>query len=151
MGVAADSTLLGGRPCALPTREVVGVLEIAADRDAGGDARDAHAERLQQPRQVDRRRLAFDRRVGGEDHFLDAAGADARQQALDLQVVGPDALQRRDRAHQHVIQAAEAAGAIDDADVLRLFDDADDAVIAAGDRRTAAHGSMSVMLLQVVQ
>ncbi len=86
---------------------------------------------LQQPRQVDRRGLAFDGRIGGEDHFVDAAAGDARQQALDLQVVGADALQRRDRAHQHVIDAAEAAGAIDDVDVLRLFDDADDAVIAA--------------------
>ncbi len=56
---------------------------------------------------------------------------------LIFEIVGADALQRRDRAHQHVIHAAEAAGAIDDADVLRFFDDADDAVIAACHRRTA--------------
>ena len=72
---------------ALPTAEVVGVIEIAADRDAGRDARDAQAERLEQPRQIDRRGLAFDGRIGREDHFFDAAAGDAREQALDLQIV----------------------------------------------------------------
>ena len=50
-------------------RHLVGVLEVAADRHAHGDARHPHAERLQQPREVDGRRLAFDVRVGRQDHF----------------------------------------------------------------------------------
>ena len=65
-------------------------------------------------------------------------GADARQQALDLQVVGTDALQRRQRAEQHVVDAAEAAGLLDDVDVLRLLDDADDALVARRIRAVAA-------------
>ena len=59
-------------------------------------------------------------------------GVDARQQPLDLQVVRTDALQRRQRPEQHVVDAAKAAGLLDDVDVLRLFDDADHAVIAGG-------------------
>ena len=51
--------------------------------------------------------------------------ADAREQALDLQLVGADALQRRQRAHQHVIHALEVARLLDGRDILRLLDDAD--------------------------
>ena len=58
------------------------------------------------------------------------AVADAREQALDLQVVRADALQRRQRAHQHVIHALELARLLDRRHVLRLFDDADDLVVA---------------------
>src|ERR1700752_970179 len=47
--------------------QVVGIFEVAADWNAHRDARDPHAERLQQPRQVNGSGLAFDRRVGGED------------------------------------------------------------------------------------
>ena len=82
---------------------------------------------------------------------LDAACADARQQALDLQVVRTDALQRRQRAHQHVIHALELARLLDRRDVLRLLDDADDVVIAVARCCSSAHGSTSVMLLQTEQ
>src|SRR5665647_358670 len=88
-------------------RHFVGVLEIAADRDAHGDAGDADAERLEQTRQVDRRRLALDVRIGREDHFLDGAALDAREQPLDLQLVWADALKRRDRAHEDVVAPLE--------------------------------------------
>ena len=71
------------------------------------------AERLEQPRQVDRGRLALDGGIGGEDDLLDAALLHAREQALDLQVVGTDALQRRQRAHQHVVDAREPARLLD--------------------------------------
>ena len=53
-------------------RHFVGVLEIAADRHAHRDARHLDAERLEQPRQIDGRRLALDVRVGREDDLGDA-------------------------------------------------------------------------------
>src|SRR6185503_7428423 len=51
-------------------------------------------------------------------------------QSLDLQVVWADTVQRRQRAHQHVIQAAELACLLDDGHVLRLLDDADHFLVA---------------------
>ena len=57
--------------------------------NAHRDPRHANAERLEQPREVERRRFAFDRRVGRENHFVDAAVADARQQPLIFRSSGP--------------------------------------------------------------
>ena len=73
------------------------------------------------------------------------------EQPLDLQVVGPDALQRRQRAHQHVIDALELARLLDRRHVLRLLDDADDPAVAVASLLQNAHGSTSVMLLQTEQ
>ncbi len=78
------------------------------------------------------------------------AGADARQQAFDLQAVGTDAVQRRERTHQHVIRALEIARLLYCGDVLRLFDDADGALVARG-LVQKKQGSVSVMLLHTEQ
>src|SRR5579872_5914204 len=64
-------------------RHFVGVFEVAADGQAHRDARDADAERLQQAREINRRRLALDVGIGGENHFGHAA-ADPLEQALDF-------------------------------------------------------------------
>ena len=44
-----------------------------------------------------------------------------RQQLLDPQLLGPDALDGRDRALQHVVAAGELVGALDGDDVARLL------------------------------
>src|SRR5207244_447078 len=70
----------------LGERDLVGVLEIAADGEAARDARQADAERLQELRQVDGGRLALD--VGirrGNDLLHDA------EQARVARGVGADA------------------------------------------------------------
>src|SRR5207249_3121979 len=54
-----------------------------------------------------------------------------REQLVHLEVVGADAVHRRDDAMEHVVEAAKAARALDGEDVERLFDDADDAAVAA--------------------
>ena len=82
-------------------------------------------------RKVDRRCLPFDVGIRGEDDFLDAAAPHARQQLLDLQIVGPDAVQRRQGAHQHVVEATEVARLLHRRHVLGLLDDANDFVVAA--------------------
>src|SRR5262245_56093251 len=110
-------------------RHLVGIVEVAADRHAHGDARHLDPERLEQSRQVDGGRLAVNIRIGREDDFA-GAGADALQQALDLEIVWSDSLQRRERAHQDVVDALELAGLLDRGDVLRLLDDADYVVVA---------------------
>ena len=111
-------------------RHLVGVFEVGADGNPHRDPRHADAERLQQPRQIERGRFALDGRIGRDDHFVRLPLAHARQQSLDLQIVGTDAVQRRQRAHQHVIDAAELARLLDDRDVLRLLDDADQPLVA---------------------
>ena len=75
-----------------------------------------------------------------EDDLVDTVLLDAREQLLDAQLLGTDALDRRDRALEHVIATLELAGALDGDDVTRLLDDAHDprvAAIVAADTRTA--------------
>ena len=47
---------------------------------------------------IDRRRFAFHRGIGRQNDFLALRPRDAVQQALDLQLLRPDAAQRRNRA-----------------------------------------------------
>ena len=91
-----------------------------------------HAQRLQEPGQVDGRGLALDGRARGQDDLFHAARAHALEQALDLQLVRAHALQRRERAVQDVVAALEVARALDGQEVVRLLHDADDAVRPAG-------------------
>ena len=65
-----------------------------------------HPERLEEPGQVHGGGLALDVGVGGEDHLGDALGVDPAQELLDPELLGADALDRRDRALEHVVAAA---------------------------------------------
>ena len=127
LGTSASSNLAAPLE-RLVHRDLVGVFEVAAHGNAHRDAGHPDAKRLEQPRQVDGGGFALDIRVRREDH-LGHAAPDARQQALDLQLVRPDALQRRQRTHQHVIHALEVARLLDGRHIRRLFDDADDVMI----------------------
>ena len=90
-----------------------------------GDAADLAGQALVE---VHRRRLALERRVGGEDDLDERRRlgrlVDAREQLPDLQPVRPDPVDRRDRAVEHVVHAAELAGPLEGEDVERLLDDA---------------------------
>src|SRR5215216_2347999 len=105
-------------------RDLVGVLEVAPHWEPAGDAGHPKPQRLEQPSEVHRRRLPFDVRVGGEDHFLDSLVVHPCQELLDLQLVRSDALDRRDRAEQHVVQAAVLLSPLDGDDVAWFLDDA---------------------------
>src|SRR5204862_8084532 len=111
-------------------RHFVRVFEVGADGDAHGNAGDTDAERLQQPGEIERGGLTFNRRIGRQDDFFDTATGYAREQALDLQVVRTHAVQRRRRSHQHVVDAAEFTRLLHHRDVLRFFDDANQALVA---------------------
>ena len=113
-------------------RHLVGVLEVAADGQAGGEARDPDLERRQQAAEVGRGRLALEVGVGREDDLLHGAVGEALHQRGDAQVVGTDAGDRADRAAEHVVEPAELAGALDRRDVLGVFDDADERRVATG-------------------
>ena len=64
------------------------------------------------------------------------AVAEALDELADAQLLGPDAVDGRDRAVQHVVEAVELAGALDRDEVARLLDDADHAACRARGRRT---------------
>jgi hypothetical protein len=73
-----------------PERDLVGVLEVAAD--GRPDARRVtDLERVQQPAEVGRGRLAFEVRVRREDDLLHRAVGEALHELRDAQVVGSDA------------------------------------------------------------
>ena len=61
--------------------------------------------------------------------------ADPGHQIGDAQLLGPDAVQRRERAVEHVVDAVKMARLFDGGDVGRFLDHADNLLIA---RRTAA-------------
>src|SRR3954451_1753466 len=99
-------------------RDLVGVLEVAADRQAGGDPGDLQAHRPQQPGEVGGRGLPLEVGVGRDDDLGDHAVGEPGHQLTGAQVVRPDAVDRADRAAQHVVPAAELARLLDRDDVL---------------------------------
>src|SRR5580704_16361739 len=106
-------------------RDLVRVLQVAADRQPAGRARHPDAHRLDQPGEVGRGRLALEVGVSRQDQLGHPAVRQPGHQLLDPQVVGADPVDRADRAPEHVVPAAELTDLLDRGDVLRLLDDAD--------------------------
>ena len=88
------------------------------------DARHHQAQRLHQPRKINRRRFAFHGRIRRNDQLLDLAGLHAPQQIRDAQLLRANAAQRRDRAVQNMIQPRELPRGLNGKNVVRLFDHA---------------------------
>src|SRR6266508_3512368 len=122
----------------LRQRDFVGILEVATHGQATRDARDAHTQRLEQLGQIDGRGLALNARIGGEDDLFDPLGLEPRQQLPHAEVFGADAVQRRERAQQHVIATAELPCPLEREQVIRLLDDAERPGIALGVATDAA-------------
>ena len=117
----------GERPA---ERHLVGVLEVAADREPRGEAGDPHPERAEHPRQIARRRVPLEVRIGRDDHLLHLARLEPAQEPLDIELVGADAVDRAQGAAEHVVAPVELVRAFDRGDVLRLLDDADHRAVA---------------------
>ena len=109
---------------------VVGVLEVAADRQAAGDPGD---RRRRRPSSRSARYIAVasPSSVGLVARMTSSNGSpsrvglvDALEELADLEPLGADAVDRADRAVEHVVAAAELAGPLDGQDVERLLDDA---------------------------
>ena len=80
--------------------------------------------------EVRRRRLAGRVRVRGEDDLDHSVALDAVHELVDPQVLGLDAVERRERAAEHVVEAAELRRPLERDDVDRLLDDADRGAVA---------------------
>ena len=111
-------------------RDLVGVLEVAADREAAREPRDAHLL-AQAVGEVGGGRLAGHRRVRREHDLGDAVRVDTVDQLVDPQVGRIDAVDRAERAAEHVVEAVVGVRALERDDVDRLLDDADRRVVAA--------------------
>src|SRR5262245_62559489 len=129
--VTADS--LGSHfptPAQRPAQcHLVRVLEVGADGKAAGEASHPDAA-AQAVGEVGSGRLAGHVRVRREHDLLDAVPLDAAQQLVDAQVLRLDAVQRRERAAEHVVEPAVLVRALDRDQVGGLLDDADDRVVA---------------------
>src|SRR5438034_4295820 len=112
-------------------RDLVCVLEVAADRKAACEP--SHAGALAQAvGQVGGCRLAGHVRVRREDDLLDAVSVHPLQELVDAEVRGLDAVERRERTAEHVVDATELVRALDGEEVGGLLNDADDGAIAPG-------------------
>ena len=74
--------------------------------------------------------LAGHVRVGREHDLLDAVALHAREQLVDAEVLRLDAVERRERPAEHVVDAAVLVGALHREHVGRLLDDADERLVA---------------------
>src|SRR5258708_22381425 len=111
--------------------DFVGVLDVAADGDAHGDAGYFHAVALELLGEIRGSSFAFDGGIGGDDDLVDSAAVDARDEVRDSQLLRADAVQRRDCAMQDVEDAIEVLGLFDGGNVSWLFDHTDQALVAS--------------------
>ena len=131
-------------------RHLVGVLQVPAHGETAGEARHAHAS-AQSVREVRGRRLARHVRVRREHDLLHAVAFDAPDQLVDAQVLWIDAVDRGERTAEDVVQAAKLARPFDGDQVDRLFDDADERVVAAGveaDRAALLLGEVAALVAE---
>ena len=106
-------------------------LQLAPQRHAMGDARGDQAFVGQQLGNVVCGRLAFHRRVGGQDHFGKSALCfDARHQLRNADGFRAQAVQRRQMALEHEVAAA-VAGLLHRVHIHRPFHHAQQRVVAA--------------------
>ena len=112
-----------------PECHFVRVLEVAPDGEAAREARHAYTS-AQAIGEVRRSRLPRHVRVRREHDLLDAVPLDAADQLVDAQMLWIDAVDRRERTAEDVVEAAEFAGALNRDQVDGLLDDADQRVVA---------------------
>src|SRR6195952_1066565 len=104
---------------------LVGVLEITAYRQSTRQTRHAQVQGCQVSAEICGGRVTLDVGIGRQDHLGDGAVGEPRHQLTDAELLGTDALQRRDRTAEHVVATAELTRPLDRDHVLRLLDDAD--------------------------
>lgn len=107
-------------------------LKFAAHRHAAGDSRHADAVRLEHGGDVMCSRLTFVGEVGSQDDFTNNAVSRPGQQAVKRKLSRPDTIQRRNLAHQDVIQALVSERLLHHVHIDRCFDDTKQACIASG-------------------
>src|SRR5690242_8883520 len=113
-----------------PQRHLIGVLQVAPDRQSARGPGHPQAHWLYQPSEKGRRSLAFEVGIGGEYQLCHRSVSKPRHQLPDPQLFRADPVDRADRSAEHVIAAAELADLLHRRDVLGLFHDADHRLVA---------------------
>ena len=111
--------------------DFVGILQIAAHRQARGQARQAHTQRHEHAREVGCGRLTLKVRVHRQNNLLDALIRQAGYQLADAQLLRAHARQRVNSPAEYVVAAGEGTGALNRHDVLGLLDHAQHRRVAA--------------------
>jgi len=116
---------------------LAGVLELAAAGEAASEAGDFDVEGGESFAQIEGGAVAFEGGVEAQDDFADGCGAgvgggvfDALDEAGDGEVVGTDAFERADTAHEHVVEPFIHRGLFEGEQVFGLLDDEHDGAIA---------------------
>ena len=113
-------------------RALVEIIELAADRHAVREPRHLHVRVVQQFGDVMRGGLAVDRGVERQDHFLHLRLVRARDQRVDGQILRADAVERRQRAAEHVIAAVDRVRALQRPQIGDVGHHHDDRLVAPG-------------------
>mgnify|MGYP006944211532 CR=1 FL=1 len=90
------------------------VDQLAAERHAVGDAARRNTSPGREIREVVRRGVALDGRVGRQDHLLDLAGFEPGLELVEPKLLRTEAVQWRDTAQQHEVQSSEAGGLLEE-------------------------------------
>jgi hypothetical protein len=92
---------------------VIRIFQISTHRQSGCELgnRDLHGPK--QPRKIGCGRLTLEIWVSGKNDFLDSGVSQTLHQILDAKLIWAHAGNRRNCSTQHVIEAAELAGALD--------------------------------------
>ncbi len=112
-------------------RAFVEIIEFAADWNAVGQARHLQVESGEPVHDVMRGGLALDGGVDRQNDFAHAACGDAGDQLIDAEIVRADAIERRQRAAEHVVAGVQDVGALQRPQVGDVLDHDDQPVVAA--------------------
>src|SRR3984893_1506006 len=107
---------------------VVEVVELAADRHTLSEPRELDPAAGDALGEIMRGGLALDRGIERQDELL--TGLEAPDQALDVEILGPHPVERRQGSAEHVVTASEGSGAFQCPEISKVFDDADRPIVA---------------------
>lgn len=91
----------------------IGIFEFTAKCDAPGDGGNFQWEFLEFPSDIINGGISLDIRIEGENQFLDIPFRYPRHQGFDMQLIGANAIQRRNDASQNMVHPMELLGAFD--------------------------------------
>src|SRR5206468_3101503 len=112
-------------------RDFIGILEITADRQSARQASYSDPERPHQTMDIHRRCLALEVRVRRQQDFRDCARAKPPEQLAYPKILWPNAVDRRDRTVQDVVETTVRACALQRQHVKRLLDDTYSRMVAS--------------------
>ena len=113
-------------------RATIDVLEFAAQRHAVRDSRCLHIMPGRHVREVMGSGIALYSRIRCNNHFIDRFVAQPLFERGKAQLLGPDAVERRQVPHQYEVHTAKPRRVLDRHDIGRRFDDAELRLVTTG-------------------